>query len=162
MAPKRIVGYTAPMATEVLFYHLERQPLEAVLPMLLEKTLARGWRAVIEVGDPARLQPLNALLWTYKPESFLPHGTKADGPPAEQPVYLTTEADNPNNATVLFLVEGAAPAGFAGYDRIVLLFDGRNPDALAMARRHWKSAKEAGTKLTYWQQSDEGRWQQKG
>ena len=153
------------MPTEVLFYHLERQPLETVLPMLVEKTVERGWRAVIEIGDPARLQPINALLWTYKPESFLPHGTKDDGPAGQQPVYLTNEPDNPNNATVRFLVEGAAPTEFSGYDRIVLLFDGRNPDALAAARGHWKramsGAKSGDCKLTYWQQNDDGRWQQK-
>src|SRR5690349_11599483 len=38
---------TAPM-TDILFYHLERQPLDRVLPQLLERTLERGWRAVIE------------------------------------------------------------------------------------------------------------------
>jgi DNA polymerase-3 subunit chi len=149
------------MTTEVLFYHLERQPLDVVLPTLIEKTVERGWRAVIEVGNPERVQALNALLWTYKPESFLPHGTKMDGPAAEQPVYLTSEADNPNAATVRFLVDGAAPASFAGYDRIVLMFDGRDPDALAAARGHWKAAKGANCALTYWQQNADGRWERK-
>lgn len=152
------------MATEVLFYHLEQQPLEAVLPTLLERTVERGWRAVVEVGDKERLAALNALLWTYKPESFLPHGTSADGPPAEQPIYLTSEGDNPNKASVRFLVEGAAPRQFAGYDRVVVLFDGRNPDAIAAARTQWKTAKAAsndGVKLTYWQQNQDGRWVEK-
>ncbi len=150
------------MATEVLFYHLERQPLETVLPTLVEKTVERGWRAVIEVGNAERVQPLNALLWTYKPDSFLPHGIKADGPPAEQPVYLTHENDNPNGATVRFLVEGAVPSSFSGYDRIVLMFDGRDPEALAGARIQWKAAKAAGAALTYWQQNGDGRWEKKG
>ncbi len=152
------------MATEVLFYHLEQQPLEAVLPTLLERTIERGWRAVVEVGDKERLAALNALLWTYKPESFLPHGTSADGPPAEHPIYLTGDTDNPNKASVRFLVEGAAPGALADYDRVVVLFDGRNPDALAAARTHWKTAKAAskdGIKLTYWQQNQDGRWVQK-
>jgi DNA polymerase III subunit chi len=148
------------MATEVLFYHLERQPLESVLPVLVEKTVERGWRAVIETGTADAVQPLNVLLWTYKPESFLPHGAKGDGPAADQPVYITHEADNPNGANVRFLVEGAAPT--TGYDRIVLMFDGRNPDALAAARTHWKAAKTAGATLTYWQQDGDGRWQRKG
>lgn len=149
------------MTTEVLFYHLERQPLETVLPVLIERTVERGWRAVIETGTAERVQALNALLWTYKPESFLPHGSKADGPAAEQPVYLTDGPDNPNGATVRFLVDGAAPADFAGYTRIVLMFDGRDPDALAAARGHWKTAKAANCKLTYWQQNADGRWEQK-
>lgn len=149
------------MTTEVLFYHLERQPLETVLPTLIERVVERGWRTVIEIGNPDRVQALNNLLWTYKPESFLPHGTKADGPPAEQPVFLTSEPDNPNAATVRFLVEGAVPTIFSGYNRIVLLFDGRNPDALAAARAHWKAAKATDCKLTYWQQNQDGRWEQK-
>ena len=138
--------------------------METVLPTLIERVVERGWRAVIEIGNADRVQALNALLWTYKPESFLPHGTSADGPPAEQPVYLTSEPDNPNNATVRFLVEGAAPTTFTGYNRVVVLFDGRNPDALAAARTHWKAAKavkDADVKLTYWQQSQDGRWEQK-
>ncbi len=152
------------MPTEVLFYHLERQPLESVLPTLIERVVERGWRTVIEVGSPERMAALNTLLWTYKPDSFLPHGTKSDGPPADQPVYLTTDADNPNAATVRFLVEGAAPSSFSGYNRVVVLFDGRNPDALAAARRHWKAAKslpDGDIKLTYWQQNQDGRWEQK-
>jgi DNA polymerase III subunit chi len=161
-APTRGSQTVNPMATEVLFYHLERQPLETVLPTLVEKTVERGWRAVIEVGSPERVQALNALLWTYKPESFLPHGTKADGPAAEQPVYLTHEGDNPNNATVRFLVDGAALVGFTGYDRIVVMFDGRDPDALSAARTHWKAAKATGAALTYWQQNADGRWEKKG
>ena len=152
------------MPTEILFYHLERQPLETVLPMLIERVVERGWRTVVEIGDAERVKALNTLLWTYKDDSFLPHGTRADGPPAEQPVYLTDEPDNPNGATVRFFVEGATPVTFTGYDRIVRLFDGRNPDAVAAARVHWKAAKtgkDADAKLTYWQQNQDGRWELK-
>ena len=149
------------MTTEVLFYHLERQPLDTVLPTLVERTLARGWRAVIEAGTAERVQALNALLWTYKPESFLAHGSASDGHAAEQPVYLTDGTENPNGAHVRFLVDGAQPAEFSGYERIVLMFDGRDPDAVASARGHWKAAKAANCKLTYWQQNADGRWEQK-
>ena len=93
--------------TEVLFYHLEHQPLERVLPSLVEKTLERGWRAVVQAGSEERVEALDTLLWTYREESFLPHGTKRDGNPDVQPVYLTTSEDNPNGATVRFLVDGA-------------------------------------------------------
>ena len=150
------------MSTEVLFYHLERQPLESVLPTLIERTYERGWRCVIETTEAKRVEALSALLWTWKPESFLPHGSKVDGHAAEQPIYLTDGPDNPNNATVRFLVDGAAPAEFGGYDRIVLLFDGRDPDAVAAARAQWKVAQAAQCVLTYWQQNSDGRWEKKG
>ncbi|HRK19549.1 MAG TPA: DNA polymerase III subunit chi [Hyphomicrobiaceae bacterium] len=149
------------MPTEVLFYHLERQPLDRVLPALLERTLERGWRAVVEAGSEERMTALNALLWTYRADSFLPHGTRQDGMPEDQPVYLTTTPENPNGATVRFLVDGAEPEGWQGYDRIVLIFDGADDTAVAAARNHWKSAKAAGCALTYWQQNQDGRWERK-
>jgi DNA polymerase III subunit chi len=147
--------------TEVLFYHLEHQPLERVLPNLVEKTLERGWRAVVQAGSEERVEALDTLLWTYRDESFLPHGTKRDGNPALQPVYLTAQEDNPNGATVRFLVDGAETADLTAYARIVYLFEGRDAAAVARAREQWTGAKEAGCDVTYWQQSPEGRWEKK-
>ena len=161
MAGCRGLWQKSAMAAEVLFYHLERQPLENVLPTLLERTLERGWRAVVEVGSTERLDSLNQWLWTYKPEGFLPHGSKADGFATEQPVYLTTETETPNGAKVRFFVDGASPHGYADFDRLVVMFDGRDNDAVAAARVSWKAAKAAGCTVTYWQQNGEGRWEKK-
>ncbi|MGE3066322.1 MAG: DNA polymerase III subunit chi [Hyphomicrobiaceae bacterium] len=147
-------------ATEVLFYHLERQPLESVLPGLVERTLARGWRAVIQAGSEERVAALDTLLWTYRDDSFLPHGTP-EFAPDRHPVLLTTHGTNPNGATVRFLVDGAAMDDFSGYERIVFLFDGHDAAALDQARAHWKSAKAAGCAVTYWQQTPQGRWEKK-
>ena len=146
---------------EVLFYHLEHQPLERVLPNLIERALERGWRAVVQAGSQERVEALDTLLWTYREESFLPHGTKRDGNPAEQPVYLTDGEDNPNGSTVRFLVDGAAAGALEGYTRLVYLFDGRDAAAVGKARELWKRAKDAGCATTYWQQSSEGRWENK-
>jgi len=153
---------TADAAAEVLFYHLERQPLEAVLPMLLERTLERGWRAVVQAGSDERLEALDAALWTYSDGSFLPHGTKKDGFGSEQPIFLTTGDDVPNGAGVKFLVDGAEPTGFAGFVRMVFIFDGRDAEATQAARRQWQAAKAAGCAVTYWRQGDSGRWEKKG
>ena len=147
--------------TEVLFYHLQRQPLERVLPELLEKCLERQWRVVVQLGSEERRDALDAHLWTYRDEGFLPHGTTKDGNAALQPVWLTTGDDNPNGATVRFLADGAEEPDFAGYERVVLLFDGNDPDAVERARTQWGAAKTAGHDATYWQQSDRGRWEKK-
>ncbi|SHO65674.1 DNA polymerase III, chi subunit [Pseudoxanthobacter soli DSM 19599] len=147
--------------TEVLFYHLERQGLEAVLPTLVEKCLERSWRVVVQAGSRERRDALDSLLWTYRDDSFLPHGTSADGPGEDQPVFLTAEDDNPNGATVRFLVDRAAPGDIAPYQRVVFLFDGNDPDALKEARDQWRAVKAEGHDLTYWQQSPAGRWERK-
>ena len=148
--------------TEVLFYHLDRQPLERVLPELLEKCLERGWRSVVQVGSEERRDALDAHLWTYRDEAFLPHGTARDGSPAAQPVWLTTEPENPNGATVRFLADGADLPAVADYQRVVILFDGNDADAVDRARVTWTAVRNDGHQVTYWQQSEGGRWEKRG
>ena len=145
--------------TEVLFYHLEHRPLERVLPQLVERTLARGWRAVVQAGSEERVAALDTLLWTYAEDSFLPHGTQRDGNAAEQPVYLTAGEGNPNAAAVRFLVDGAEIGELIGYERIVYLFDGRDPLATETARKQWQQAKASGSAVTFWRQTEAGRWE---
>jgi len=146
--------------TEMLFYHLKGQILEQVLPALLQKSLERGWRVVVQASSEERVDALDAHLWTWRDDAFLPHGTSRDTEAAEQPIVLTASADNPNGATVRFLVDGAmiVPDG-AGYERIVLLFDGEDPEAVEMARVRWSEAKAAGADVTYWRADERGRWQ---
>jgi len=148
--------------TEILFYHLQRQPLETVLPTLVERSLARQWRATIQASSEERLQALDDGLWTYSDESFLPHGTDREADAATQPVLLTLREHNPNAASIRFLVEGAAlPADAGSYERICILFDGTDQDALLKAREQWREAKEAGHAVAYWQQDEGGRWVKK-
>jgi DNA polymerase III subunit chi len=152
---------------EALFYHLERKSLDDVLPGLLERTRERGWRAVVRVGSAERMAALDMHLWTYSEQSFLAHGTAAEGHSSRQPIFLTTEEENPNGALVLFLVGGAMPADwssplFSGLARIVLLFDGRDPKTLDAARAAWRNAKEASHDATYWKESPNGKWEKQG
>ena len=148
--------------TEILFYHLQRQPIERVLPTLLEKSIERGWRVVVQGGTEERIEALDAHLWTYRENSFLPHGTWREADAALQPIVLTVNDENPNGATVRFLVDGApVPGDATSYQRIVLLFNGDDPDAVETARLRWSEAKKQGFDLTYWQSDENGRWQRK-
>jgi DNA polymerase-3 subunit chi len=148
--------------TEMLFYHLQRQPLERVLPTLLEKSLERGWRVVVQASSEERIEALDAHLWTFRDDSFLPHGTWREAEAREQPILLTVNADNPNDAAVRFLVDGApVPADADAYQRIVLIFDGEDDDAVTVARERWSEGKANGFDVTYWQNDEDGRWQRK-
>ncbi len=151
---------------EILFYHLERRPLDAILPGLLEKTLERGVKAVVKAGSEERLKALDDLLWTYRDESFLPHGTAQDGRPETQNILLTLDDARPNGASYLFVVDGAAlPDTGEGIDpapdRMIVLFDGNDPEALDTARAQWKTLRGSTHELTYWQQNEQGRWEKK-
>lgn len=146
--------------TEILFYHLKGQRLEQVLPPLLQKSLERGWRVVVQASSEERIEALDAHLWTWRDDAFLPHGTWREPDAGEQPVLLTLDGENPNRATVRFLVEGAElPGDASAYQRLVLVFDGDDPDAVAAARERWAKAKKDGFEVTYWQADENGRWQ---
>jgi DNA polymerase-3 subunit chi len=148
--------------TEILLYHLQGQRLEGVLPALLEKSLQRGWRVVVQGASEERIEALDAHLWTYRDDGFLPHGTWRESEASAQPVLLTLTESNPNGSNVRILIEGAPmPADPESYQRIVLLFDGDDEEAVTAARTHWSEARARGFDVTYWQPDERGRWVKK-
>lgn len=146
--------------TEFSFYHLQRAPLERALPRLLERVLKSGLRAVVLAGSPERVAQLDTLLWTYDPGSFLAHGTAKDDFAGDQPVFLTTDEENPNAAAVLVLLDGLDAEFTGGFERCLDLFDGKDPEAVDAARARWRAAQGPGNTVKYWKQDDSGRWQQ--
>jgi len=145
---------------EIGFYHLLSTPLERALPRLLERARAQDLRVVIRAGSAERVEHLNALLWTYDDTSFLAHGSSRDGNAEAQPIWLSHGAENPNAATVLFLVDGVEAGDVGAFARCLDLFDGNDPDAVEAARGRWRTAQAAGHTLTYWQQTGSG-WEKK-
>lgn len=148
--------------TEIFFYHMTESRLDQALPILLEKCLSRGWNVVVQTANEKQRDQLNSHLWTHQNDSFLPHG--ADGgtvTASEQPIWITTATDNPNNAAIRFMVEGALNDDLSGYERAIYMFDGHDNEAVEAARGRWKIEKDTGHDLTYWQQNDLGQWQKK-
>jgi DNA polymerase-3 subunit chi len=144
--------------TRVGFYHLTRSPLEQALPKLLERALGAGHRCVVLCGSPERVAALDSVLWTYDPDSWLPHGQKAGGEAALQPVWLTETDENPNQADLLVLVDGMSSQHLSDYKRCLDLFDGQDEEAVGAARARYKAAKDAGCELEYWQQDEKSGW----
>jgi len=148
---------------EVRFYHLTEQPLDAALPVMLERCLERGWRAVVRGTLPERIESLDTRLWTWRDDGFLPHGRDGDPMAERQPVWLTCGPAIPNGAVALFLIDGAeAPADeMAALESVAVLFDGHDPGAVDRARAQWKAVTGAGLAAVYWAQESGGRWVRK-
>ena len=145
--------------TEIRFYHMERQDIEQVLPSLLMKALENGHRILIKTRDEPEAERLNEILWTFRPDIFLPHGTKKDGHVDRQPIFLTSGNDNANNADMLILTQGAE-GDVANFKLCCELLDGRDGEQVQLARTHWKKYKDEGHTLTYWQQGEKS-WEKK-
>lgn len=146
--------------TDIGFYHLTRSSLEQALPQLLNKTMQAGKRALVVLGSEQRMASVDDLLWTFDKSSWLPHGQSSGGHAADQPILISTEDQNANDATFLFLADGGASDRIADFERCFEIFDGHDDDVVAAARERWKVYKDAGHSLTYWQQTDRG-WENK-
>ena len=144
---------------EIWFYHLERSTLDQVLPELLDRTLQRGWRALIRVADPALMEQIDEQLWAWRDDGFLAHG-RADQPHAErQPILLSDGGAGANGAQALFIVDRSDLDASEPFERCFVIFDGRDDEALKHARERWKTLKSAGADLAYWRQTEQGRWE---
>lgn len=143
------------------FYHLLNAPLDKVLPVLVEKVYAVNKRLVIKTTLAEQAEYLNTLLWTYKPDSWLPHGSDNDGFEAEQPILITTQNENLNKAEYVMLVDGGTVDEIKDYDRCLNLFNGQDEQAVEQARELWKAVVAEGFEAYYWQQNESGKWEQK-
>jgi DNA polymerase-3 subunit chi len=134
------------------FYHLSASPLERVLPSICEKVLAGQGRLLV-VADEALLASLDEQLWTYAPDSFLPHGREGEN----QPVLLSTELVAVNGARNIALADGVWRDEALGFERAFYFF---GSDSLDAARAAWRALKgRDGVESRYWKQVD-GRWVQ--
>lgn len=147
--------------TEIRFYHLQRARLEDVLPTMLERAYSRGQRVLVALGSAERAEALAGHLWTYRPDSFLPHGTAKDGSTSAQPIFLTDQIENPNQAQLLMLCDGATRDDLASFELVCELFDGNDEAVVTAARARWRDYKSAGHALIYFQQNELGRWEEK-
>lgn len=147
--------------TEVSFYHLSTVSLEKFLPKLLEKIVDQQERAVVLISSQERLEALSHVLWTYTPLSFLPHGSAQEGHAADQPIWLTTQEECPNNASFLVVTEGMGVTSLTPYQRCFYIFDGQDPEALEKAQVFWKTCEQQQHALFYWQQTPQGTWEKR-
>lgn len=142
---------------QVDFYHLTRTPLERVLPQIAEKVLESGGRLLVVSDDEAARAKLDQALWSYKPESFLPHGQAGGAEDARQPVLIGETIEAANGARNVALADGVWREEALGFDRAFHFFD---EDAIAEARTAWKAlADREGVERRYWKQDENGRWE---
>lgn len=145
--------------TEISFYHLTTTPIEKALPKLLEKIINQGLRVLILTESEESSEVLATQLWTYHPNSFLPHGTHKDGFEALQPIFISHVEENPNNAEVLVVLDGRVPDFIHKFKRGIDLFEGVQDEDIQKAKNRWEVYAQKNHALTYWSQATDGTWQ---
>lgn len=145
------------------FYHLEKFPLEKALPAILQKAYETQANVLIKTDLAEQADELNILLWTYDPNSFLPHGCEKDGFAEKQPIFIThKDGVNPNHASLCVLVHNVPVPFDEGFERILYFFNGLNQESLDKAREQWKKVAQTDAQRFYWKQDESGKWENKG
>ena len=143
---------------EISFYRLTTLPIDKAAPKLIEKIYYSKQRLVVIAENEALMTRLDDGLWVYSTKHFIPHGTHADEHPQDQPVYLTTKLENPNDASLVMALGNVDLDGFAA-DKYLYMFDGNNPEQVEFSRNKWRSYKQQQCNLVYWQQNLAGAWE---
>lgn len=145
--------------SEVYFYHLTTQPLEQTLPKLLGLARKAGWKIAIRGTSAQRLDWLDDRLW--QGDGFVPHGRAGGAFDADQPILLTSGVAG-NAPDCVISIDGADldPNEVGALRRAMILFDGNDGDAVALARRQWKAVTGADIPAKYWSQEN-GPWEMK-
>jgi len=144
------------------FYHLTQNSMEVTLPRLLEKARGASWKIVVRGQDEGRMDWLDQKLWALGDTSFLAHGLAGGPHDALQPVLLTTSTDIPDAVSCVMSVDGADVSAeeVNAVERVCILFDGHDPEAVQHARGQWKTLTDAGCAAQYWSE-EIGNWQKK-
>ena len=147
---------------DIQFYHLMATPLDVALPKLMERAFSGGIRTLV-YGSEDDVARLDSLLWNYDAKAFLPHGKSSDELANLQPIFITSKPENPNQATLLVIVNGATldvitQSQDHTFTRVFDIFDGVDEAQVAAARVRWKSYADAGFALRYIQQNEGGGW----
>lgn len=144
------------------FYHLTRDPLEALLPLLIGKAQEIGLNVALRGTARARMEALDRQLWLH--EGFLAHGLAGGAQDADQPVLLVADmtplAALANRPGCLIAIDGAEVAvdEARALERLCVVFDETDEAALGHARRQWRVLTGAGVEAEYWSR-ESGRWQ---
>ena len=150
------------MMTDIRFYHMTRQSLDEVLPHIVEKAYAgaqkKGQTIRIQMENAGETEIMSKRLWSFKQQSFLPHGTAKDGQAERQPIWLNDNEDNLNKAETLFLTQGQTCEDLSSYDLVCEMLNGHDDGMMTAARARWKTYKEQGHNLTYWYQDADKGW----
>lgn len=142
----------------VSLYEVTKSPIERILPKLLEKVQQSGSRALVLGENEEKIKEFSNILWTYAQHSFLAHGTKEDGRAEHQPIWLTNESKNLNNASILVLTDGRIDVNVGAYERCLDIFDGSHNEALVKAKERQDRYKQEGHDVAYWRQDSTGQW----
>ena len=145
------------MSTKALFYQA-LSPLHT-LPRLLETLYREGIKCLVYTPPLHQRDEINGLLWTYRADSFLPHGRCSDPYAEAQPILVSHQCVPRNGATACLMLNGNGPENLSVFHAYYYLFQAGHEASTQGSRTHWRRHQEAGHTLSLHRQDEKG-WTQ--
>jgi DNA polymerase-3 subunit chi len=117
---------------------------------LVQRARGEGLRVYIETADAPTARQLDRLLWTFRDESFLPHGLVGETDPDLTPILIgIAEEMTPQSAGQVLINLGlVVPAALDRFERLLEPID-LDPEVRAAGRRRYAHYKSLGYPLEH-------------
>ena len=136
--------------TEVIFVEATASRMEIRACEIAEKSYAQGDRIQIIAIDEEQAVRLDDLLWTYRPENFVPHTLwKGMDSEPDQPVIITTLKEPLPGITSLLTMDYCPVNIVKQFAKVIHVVVVDDQERLEASRRYWTLLKDAGFSLRH-------------
>jgi DNA polymerase IIIc chi subunit len=117
------------MKPEINFYQIDESLVKSLAPLLL-KVLSENKKALVFCKNIEQIKDIDGSLWSYGRNKFIPHITilDKDFELNRQPIFLSNEEKNSNNANYLVFLDEPSKAFMEGFERVFYFFAESNFD----------------------------------
>ncbi len=136
--------------TKVIFIEVTTSRIEMRACQIAERIYLEGGKLQIIAANLQQAVRLDDLLWTFRPDSFVPHGFfGGEKDELLPPVVITTEQEKIPDFESLLMLDYCPVETVAQFSQAIHLVIADNRERLAASRDYWIQLKEAGFMLRH-------------
>tara|TARA_B100001079_G_scaffold167266_1_gene143554 strand:+ start:17 stop:472 length:456 start_codon:yes stop_codon:yes gene_type:complete len=143
--------------TEFSFYKTSNFRVDETFYVLVQKALEKNLNSVVIFETKEALKDISIMLWSKKPETFLPHSIERDNLSNDSPIYLTTREENPNKSQIIFSPEGALVKKSKNWKRCIYIFDHDDNSSFDRLKEYYFLLENSKEKIELYEQK-KGNW----
>jgi DNA polymerase-3 subunit chi len=135
--------------TQVDFYILDEDTGENrqhYACRLTDKAYRQGRKVYIHTNSPGETQILDRLLWTFRDQSFVPHGISGSADLETTPVIIGDQEPPQQADDVLINLSPLVPSFFSRFQRVAEIVD-QQEEVKRSSREHYQFYRDRGYPL---------------
>lgn len=151
-------------------YKTKQDLLSKAFCQLAQKCYSSSINSCVIANNSDFAMELDRVLWTYSKKYFIPHATSQDPFHQEQPIYITHSIENPNNSTMIILVNptednllklfsSTSEVELSTIEKIMIIFDDVQRIQFSEIKALLLKTKFNNFEINLFEQLNSGLWQ---